>query len=248
MTQQQTQGGGRPRLLDLFCGAGGAAMGYSRAGFEVVGVDIKPQPDYPFAFIQKDAIGLLIDWLDPADRALDDFDAIHASPPCQAFTSLRVMHNAGEHGDLLTPTRALLRETGLPYVIENVPGAPMNGSHVTICGTSLGLGVAKHDRELRRHRHFECSFPVLVPECAHRRATIGIYGDHARDRRRRPGVRDRGVDFPDSEKLDLGREAMGMPWVTRWKSLSQAIPPAYTEHIGGYLMAEINAKAMVLSP
>lgn len=112
-------------------------------------------------------------------------------------------------------------------------------NHVTLCGSSLGLGVVKYDRELRRHRHFETNFPVMVPPCAHRKATIGIYGDHARDRRRKPGVRDRGVDFPDREKLELGREAMGMPWVTRWRGLSQAIPPAYTEHIGGYLMAAL---------
>lgn len=116
-------------------------------------------------------------------------------------------------------------------------------NHVTICGSSLGLGVEKYDRQLRRHRHFEVNFPVMVPPCAHGgRATIGIYGDHARDRRRKPGVRDRGVDFPDTEKLELGREAMGMPWVTQWKGLSQAIPPAYCEHIGGYLLAELNVK------
>lgn len=222
----------RPRLLDLFCGAGGAGMGYHLAGFDVIGVDKEPQPDYPFEFHQADAM----------TYPLDGFDAIHASPPCQAFTSLKTMHNAGDHDDLLTPTRARLIAWGGHYVIENVPGAPML-NHITICGSSIGLGVAKYDRELRRHRHFETTFPVMVSPCAHRKATIGIYGDHARDRRRKPGVRDRGVDFPDSEKLDLGREAMGMPWVTRWKGLSQAIPPAYTEHIGGYLLAAINHQA-----
>ena len=218
----------KPRLLDLFCGAGGAATGYHRAGFEVVGVDHVDQPDYPFTFHRADAMTF----------PLEGFDAIHASPPCQAFTTLKVMHNAREHHDLLTPTRARLIAWGAPYVIENVPGAPMQ-NHITICGSSIGLGVIKYDRELRRHRHFETTFPVMVSPCAHQRATIGIYGDHARDRRRKPGVRDRGVDFPDREKMELGREAMGMPWVTSWKGLSQAIPPAYTEHIGHYLMRAV---------
>lgn len=221
----------RPRLLDLYCGAGGAGKGYHDAGFDVVGVDIAPQPDYPFEFFQWDALTF----------PLDGFDAIHASPPCQAFTAMKTMHNAGEHADLLTPTREALIATGLPYVIENVPGAPMRDP-VTLCGSSLGLGVIAHDRELRRHRLFETTFPVMVPPCAHRRATVGIYGDHARDRRRTSGSR--GVDFPDRDKIALAREALGMPWVNTWKGLSQAIPPAYTEHIGGYLMAEVNARAL----
>ena len=241
----------RPRLLDLFCGAGGAAVGYHRAGFEVVGVDIAPQPDYPFEFHQEDALRVLRWLADPLDAEIpgewlleeyaDLFDAVHASPPCQAFTTLKVMHNAGEHTDLLTPTRDLLKRWGGPYVIENVPGAPMQ-DYVTLCGTSFGLGVKKYGRELRRHRHFETNFAVMVPACTHQRATIGIYGDHARDRRRKPGVRDRGVDFPDREKLALAQEAMGMPWVTQWRGLSQAIPPAYTEHIGRYLLSVVNSE------
>lgn len=234
----------KPRLLDLFCGAGGAAMGYHRAGFEVCGVDIAPQPDYPFEFVQGDAIEFLrrmvaggtFEWKGPGL-----FAAVHASPPCQAFTAMKTMHNAGEHADLLTPTRDLLEAWAIPYVIENVPGAPMRDP-VTLCGSSLGLGVVEHDRELRRHRLFETTFPVMVPPCAHQRATIGIYGDHARDRRRTSGSR--GVDFPDRDKIALAREALGMPWVNTWKGLSQAIPPAYTEHIGGYLMAEVRARAL----
>lgn len=210
-------------------------------------MDIVPQPNYPFEFIQMDALEFLRRLLDGeavADLRMEDFDAVHASPPCQAFTDLKVMWNAGEHADLLTPTRDLLKQTGLPYVIENVPGAPMR-DHITLCGSSFGLGVKKYGRELRRHRHFETNFPVMALPCRHTKATIGIYGDHARDRRRKPGVRDRGVDFPDSEKLELAREAMDMPWVDRWKGLSQAIPPAYTAHIGEYLLAEINHRAKV---
>lgn len=222
----------KPRLLDLFCGAGGCTRGYQLAGFHVTGVDLHPQPNYcGDEFHQADALTF----------PLDGFDAIHASPPCQAFTSMKSMHNAGEHADLLTPTRGRLIAWGGPFVIENVPGAPMI-NHITICGSSLGLGVVKYDRELRRHRHFETTFSVLVPPCAHRKATIGIYGDHARDRRRKPGVRDRGVDFPDAEKIELAREAMGIDWMN-WKELSQAIPPAYTELIGQQLMRHIELKA-----
>lgn len=223
----------KPRLLDLFCGAGGAGYGYSLAGFDVVGVDIHEQVDYPFEFHQADAMTF----------PLGGFDAVHASPPCQAFTAMGVMWNAkDDHPELVDLTRSRLIANGVPWVIENVPGAPMR-DYVVLCGSSMGLGVAAYDFELRRHRLFETSFPVMVPPCAHQKATIGIYGDHARDRRRQPGgLPDRGRDFPDSEKLGLAREAMGMPWATKWKGLSQAIPPAYTEHIGRYLMAELDAK------
>jgi DNA (cytosine-5)-methyltransferase 1 len=210
----------------------------------VVGVDIKPQPKYPFEFICADALVLLEELID-GDGV--PFDAIHASPPCQAFTALRTMHNAKVHADLLTRTRELLQESALPYVIENVPGAPMNGSHVTLCGTALGLGTG--DAELWRHRHFESSFPILVPPCQHRAASrvIGVYGGHGRDRRRVVGVygssggrsrRDGTQGFSVSERS----EAMGIDWMTGTE-LSQAIPPAYTEHIGAYLMDEVQRRS-----
>src|SRR5678815_3968779 len=118
----------KPRLLDLFCGAGGAAMGYHRAGFEVVGVDIKPQPHYPFEFHQADAMTF----------PLEGFDAIHASPPCQAFCDLKDMHNAKQHDNLLTPIRKRLAESGVPYVIENVRGAPLDGK-LRLCGSMFDL-------------------------------------------------------------------------------------------------------------
>jgi DNA (cytosine-5)-methyltransferase 1 len=220
----------KPRLLDLFCGAGGAAMGYYLAGFDVVGVDIKPQPRYPFEFHQADALTF----------PLDGFDVIHASPPCQAHTAMRTMWNAKQHDDLVHATRDHIISAGVPYIIENVIGAPLRDA-VMLCGTMFNLGC--EDAELRRHRQFECSFPFLTPRCRHgqRGASIGVYGGHLRNRKRvrtigvygegvRDSVRkhDRGVsDF----NVIQGREAMQVDWMTL-AELCQAIPPAYTRFIG----------------
>jgi DNA (cytosine-5)-methyltransferase 1 len=218
----------KPRLLDLFCGAGGCSVGYHRAGFDVVGVDINPQPRYPFEFHQADALTF----------PLDGFDAVHASPPCQAHTAMGVMWNARKHPDLVAATRARLIDAGVPYVIENVVGAPLDNP-VQVCGAALNLGTDSH--ALARHRLFECSFPVMVPPCAHgSMPTIGVYGDHARDRRRVPGAPnpERGMQFGADLGLQLAREAMGIDWMS-WREISQAIPPAYTEHIGGYLRAAL---------
>jgi DNA (cytosine-5)-methyltransferase 1 len=213
----------KPRLLDLFCGAGGAAMGYHRAGFEVVGVDITPQPRYPFEFHQGDAMT----W------PLDGYDAIHASPPCKRFTDLAHMWNRLEHPDLLTPTRERLTANGHPWVIENVEGAPMS-NFITLCGSAFGLTTTR--AELRRHRRFESSieWPVFIPACAHgaRSRVIGVYGGHGRDRRRRVN----GQDFPTTDR----RSAMGIDWMTG-EELNQAIPPAYTEWIGAQLLAELGS-------
>lgn len=210
----------RPRLLDLFCGAGGCAVGYHRAGFDVVGVDNRPQPRYPFAFVQADA-------LEYCREHGAEFDVIHASPPCQAFTDLKEMWNAKEHPDLLTPTRDLLRTLGKPYVIENVEGAPMV-NYITLCGTAMGLGT--DTAELRRHRRFEIEPHILmVPPCAHglKDRVIGVYGGHGRDRRRTVNAQ----DFSTADR----RIAMGIDWMTGTE-LSQAIPPAYTEWIGRQLI------------
>jgi DNA (cytosine-5)-methyltransferase 1 len=218
----------KPRILDLFCGAGGCSVGYHRAGFDVVGVDINPQPRYPFEFHQADALTF----------PLDGFDAVHASPPCQAHTAMGVMWNARKHPDLVAATRARLIDAGVPYVIENVVGAPLDNP-VQVCGAALNLGTDSH--ALARHRLFECSFPVMVPPCAHgSMPTIGVYGDHARDRRRVPGAPnpERGMQFGADLGLQLAREAMGIDWMS-WREISQAIPPAYTEHIGGYLRAAL---------
>ncbi len=213
----------KPRLLDLFCGAGGAAMGYSRAGFEVVGVDIAPQKNYPFAFIQADAMTF----------PLEGFDAIHASPPCQAFTALRTAWNAKPNPDLLTPMRLRLAEVSTPWVIENVPGAPPP-FHVLLCGSMFGLGIAT--AALRRHRYFQLNWPMpLAPSCAHRRGfpVIGVYGGHGRDRRRA-----RNTEYFGQA---LRKVAMGIDWMVE-DELSEAIPPAYTEFLGKFLYRQAAAR------
>ena len=211
-------------------------MGYSRAGFEVVGVDLESQPRYPFEFHQADALQVLEH---EAEWIRRGFDAIHASPPCQRFTAMKTMwnHRGDDHPDLIEPTRALLEATGLPWVMENVPGAPMTYS-VMLCGTMFGLGSVKHDRELRRHRWFESSFPMLGPTCQHRKTALGIYGDHARTSRRH-GYR---TQLSTADGLEAAREAMQMPWAT-WDGIKEAIPPAYTECVGGWLMSHIEQAA-----
>jgi DNA (cytosine-5)-methyltransferase 1 len=228
----------RPLALDLFCCAGGAGMGLHRAGFDVVGVDIVPRPRYPFRFVQANALRPPFD--------LSRFDLIWASPPCQAHTSMKTMHNAKEHEDLIPATRAMLRASGRPYIIENVVGAPLERPFM-LCGTMFGLGC--DDAELRRHRIFETNFPVLAPQCQHglRSETLGVYGGHIRNRRRRTigvygeGVRDsrrkmdRGVaDFT----IEQGRIAMDIDWMTT-AELSQAIPPAYSEFIARWALDSV---------
>ena len=213
------------RLLDLFCGAGGAAMGYSRAGFdEIVGVDITPQPRYPFTFVLGDA-------LEYVTAHGHEFDAIHASPPCQKFTTLRGMWNhKPEHPDLVAPTREALRTIGCPWVIENVPHAPLGRGSIMLCGTMFSLGTKDGVAELRRHRYFELNHgPALVPECRHRIRTIGVYGNAG------------GASAREKAQMFLThqwREAMGIDWMTG-DELSQAIPPAYTEFIGRQLIQSI---------
>jgi DNA (cytosine-5)-methyltransferase 1 len=224
----------KPRLLDLFCGAGGAAMGYSRAGFEVVGVDIKPQPRYPFRFYQGDALEII--GLENGYIESWGIDAIHASPPCQAYSVANNIHGRTDHPELIAETRELLEATGLPYVIENVPGAPLRDA-VTICGLSVGCNV-------RRHRLFECNFPVMVPPCGdHSGDWLLVFGHTVLERSKQidrntpsggPRFRRKHVG------TDRGREAMGIDWMNR-DELSEAIPPNYTELIGTQLMAHLNA-------
>lgn len=201
-------------------------MGLHRAGFDVVGVDIRPQPRYPFSFVQADALRPPFD--------LRSFSLIWASPPCQAHTSMRTMHNAKDHADLIPATRAMLRASGRQYIIENVVGAPLENP-IMLCGTMFGLGSG--DAELRRHRIFETSFHVITPQCQHglRRDTLGVYGGHIRNRRRRAEGSHRGVeDF----SIEAGHAAMGIDWLTI-AELSQAIPPAYSEFLGRAALAHI---------
>jgi DNA (cytosine-5)-methyltransferase 1 len=226
------------RLLDTFCKAGGASMGYHRAGFDVVGVDIEPQPNYPFEFIQGDAIQFIKDHG-------HEFDAITASPPCQrhsAMTKGMWKERLDSHPDLIPATRQALIESGKPYVIENVYGAKAEMiDPVMLCGTMFGLGT-KYGNQLRRHRLFECSFEILLTmQCAHNNASaVGVYGGgQNHDRMRQPKiVGAHGNNEDDPSKLfgiDARREAMGIEWMTG-KELNQAIPPAYTEFIGRQLM------------
>lgn len=207
-----------PLLLDLFCGAGGAAMGYHRAGFRVIGVDVNPQPRYPFTFHQMDALHAL-------ELDLSHVDAIHASPPCQAFTTGAASWGTqARHPDLIDGTRQALRASGKPYVIENVPRAPLR-KPVTLCGTMFGLKVF-------RHRAFEVSLPVSVPVHDTHRGRIGegyvTVAGHSGGSSARDGWADPGVSS--------WRHAMGIPWMTA-RELAQAIPPAYTEHIGMQVLA-----------
>jgi DNA (cytosine-5)-methyltransferase 1 len=214
----------RPRILDLFCCAGGAAMGYHQAGFDVVGVDIRPQPKYPFEFIQADCLAI-----DPEYVA--SFDAVHASPPCQAHSSIsNVSGNQHNHIDLIPEARALLRACGKPFVMENVPGAPLLDAFM-LCGTMFGLGTSD-GAELRRHRFFETNWWVgLVPQCDHQLPTITVTGNTAQQNVVKNTVR-------RTFSADEARQAMGIDWMTM-AGLSQAIPPAYTRWIGHRLLAHI---------
>lgn len=228
------EGGVKHRLLDLYCGAGGCAVGYDRAGFEVVGVDIADQPNYPFEFYRYDALDVLEEWTNPSD-----YDAIHASPPCQAFTAYRRTGNVGVYPDLIAQTRELLEATGLPYVMENVAGAPLENA-IQLCGSAFGM-------DIRRHRLFECNFPLMSPGCAHgQQAPNRFPGGRSKERTgSNRGLCRNTVEIGTWDTpLPVQMRAMGINWMTL-EELSEAIPPAFTEHIGSYLMAEVNRRGKV---
>ncbi len=220
--------GRRPLLLDLFCCAGGAGVGYYRAGFDVVGVDNVARPRNPLPFLQADAMKL-----DPKFIAL--FDAVHASPPCQSYSDLAKRNgNAHEWPRLVEPVREMLVASGKPYVIENVEGSPLNDP-VVLCGTMFpGLRVL-------RHRLFESNFPIAVPP----------HGKHPKvhtfDKRKSHfGKTNEWKDFVQVTgggncTLAAAREAMGIDWMSKGE-INEAIPPAYTEHIGRQLIALIQER------
>ncbi|WP_308491055.1 hypothetical protein [Microbacterium terrisoli] len=211
----------RPRLLDLYCRAGGAGMGYSRAGFEVVGVDIEPIDDYPFEFHQSDAIEYV--------RAHgNEFDAVHASPPCQPHSALTKGTNKGRtYTDYIKETRLALWALNKPFIIENVQGAPIRRD-VVLCGEMFGLNVI-------RHRYFEVhGFPSEQPVHIPHRGRVrgwrhGRYFDG-------PYLAVHG-DGGGKGTVAEWQTAMGIDWTSDRKNLAEAIPPAYTEFIGRQLLS-----------
>lgn len=215
----------RPRLLDLFCGAGGAAAGYCRAGFDVVGVDIKPQPHYPFTFYQADAMTF----------PLDGYDVVHASPPCQDHSTLGGLYAKHGTGWMLRATIARVAAAGVPYVVENVGGAARDMSTtLTLHGGMFGLGV-------NRLRRFQSNILILAPASPRTRDPIDVTGTGG-PAGRPPGQR--GGIHRKPRNLAHAREAMGIDWMTR-PELNQAIPPAYTEYIGLQLLDALAAQHLV---
>lgn len=223
-----------PRILDMYCGDGGAAMGYHQAGFEVVGIDIRERHRFPFRYVQGSVLKLRPAWI------RKNFQVVHASPPCQAHTTLKVLHSDGHHKDYLPQTRELLEDLGLPYIIENVPGAPLIDP-LTLCGSSFGLTV-------RRHRLFEFGGGLELE---------GLPCEHSWQSRHQPypqkryhngevnirmaghvGVYGGGQGLGEGE-VTLWKVAMGIDWMGK-EGLAQAIPPAYTRYLGKQVLAQLS--------
>lgn len=231
----------RLRCLDLFGGGGGSAEGYRRAGYEVTMVDNQRRRDYPpgVAFIEADCLDVM------ADLAfLRTFDLVTASPPCKVHTRLTALMDAQgrtpSHPDLLPQTRAALDLAGVPYIIENVEGAPML-PHVTLCGSMFGLHTYDAEGErrwLKRHRMFELGGWGLMgwglqPECEHPpgQRPLGVYSND-------PGTLTPGGG--EIATLVQARELMGISWMS-WRAITQAIPPAYTEYLGREFLEQRSA-------
>jgi DNA (cytosine-5)-methyltransferase 1 len=206
------------KLLDLFCGVGGASVGYAEAGFQVHGVDLKHGKRYPFIYTRANVLDILKD-----QEFINQFDVIHASPPCQTHSITKHLRNAQGKStskvDLIPETRAALIASGKPYIIENVPGSPLINP-IQLCGSSFNLKV-------RRHRLFESNMPLQGSVCDHKRQgrPIGVYGS----------LND---EIPQGGKtaatIDQARKAMGMDWAI-WTELVEAIPPAFTKYLGEQL-------------
>lgn len=213
-----------PILLDLFCGAGGAAKGYHDAGFEVIGIDVHPQPRYPYTFLQEDVRTL-------PNFYLASFDAIHASPPCQAYSPLNALSPDKEYPDLIAFTRDLLDGSGVPYVIENVMSAPLiKERSIVLCGGMFGLRTY-------RHRRFESRFALTAPpHPKHEKLT-------ATKQRKARWAEGWHVSITGDVGTYVGPEAMGIDWMSG-NELCEAIPPAYTRHIGEQLLAIVKAERL----
>ncbi len=220
-------------LLDLFCGAGGAARGYHDAGFTVIGVDINPQPRYPYQFVQADALQFIED-LRTLEWEMRFLAAIHASPPCQHYSAMSRCRPGltAKYPDLIEPAREQLIKSGRPYVIENVEGAPLVNP-VTLCGSHFNLesempGIGRVG--LQRHRLFETSFPVPDPgPHDHFLPPVQVTGHGASEHHRAHG----------KGEARASREVMGISWMRR-DELCESVPPAYTAYIGQYLMEHLN--------
>ena len=210
------------KLLDLFCGVGGASVGYHQAGFEVHGVDLKHGKRYPFTYLRADVLDVLRD-----EEYINQFDVIHASPPCQTHSITKHLRNAQGKStskiDLIPETRQALIASGKPYIIENVPGSPLINP-IQLCGSSFGLKV-------RRHRLFESNMPLIGSICDHKAQgrPIGVYGS----------LND---EIPKGGKtastIDEARKAMNMNWAI-WSELVEAIPPAFTKYLGGQIWKQV---------
>lgn len=217
------------RLLDLFCGAGGAATGYALSGFDVVGVDRSPQPNFPYEFIQANALDVLAD-----ANFISGFDAIHASPPCQAYSTQT--RDKSKHERLIPEVRQALQATGKPYVIENVEGARSELIEpVRLCGSSFGL-------DLRRHRYFESNVPLVGIECNHAWQTGRFHplGPQGRATGRRSSVVGVYGSHKYANERPVRQAAMRIGWMSD-RELTESIPPLFTEFLGRQLFAHLHA-------
>ena len=212
----------RPKLLDLGCGAGAVSMGYSYAGFDVTGVDIVPQPNYPCRFIQADAL----------DFPLEGFDAYHASMPCQRWSpsTLSQRKRGACYPDLVTPVRARLQRTGKPWVMENVPECTPLRADLELCGCHFGLRL-EGAGYLKRLRKFQFGWPMEPIRFAHvhRGHAISVAGHGTPAWQRR---------LTGHVPVASWREVMGISWMTR-EELTEAIPPVYAQFAGCLLMMRV---------
>ena len=225
----------RPKLLDLFCGAQGAGVGYARAGFDVTGVDIVAHPDAPHPIIVADALSILLD-----RPLLAGFDVIHASPPCQNYTTMSNRSRAvggkaaTDHPDLISWVRLGLQAWGGVYVIENVPGAKRElRDAITLTGGAFGLRV-------ERPRLFESNVALTVPRYVKVTDPVGVYGKLDG---RRLFTRKDGSEQRAARTLEEGAAAMGIDWMTSWEDITEAVPPSYTEWIGTQLREAVVGRA-----